>query len=63
LVNDLKFSPDGETIATASSDNTVKLWNLQGQLLHTLASHEDRVYSVAFSPDGQTIASGSYDKQ
>ncbi|MEH2010645.1 nSTAND1 domain-containing NTPase, partial [Nostoc sp.] len=32
-VRSVSFSPDGKTIATASSDNTARLWNLQGQLL------------------------------
>ncbi|MDD1474033.1 hypothetical protein MEO41_22370, partial [Dolichospermum sp. ST_sed4] len=32
-VNSVSFSPDGKTIATASSDNTARLWNLQGQLI------------------------------
>ncbi|MGD1712600.1 WD40 repeat domain-containing protein, partial [Dapis sp. BLCC M172] len=56
------FSPDGETIATASSDKTVKLWKLQGQLLQTLVGHKNSVYGVVFSPDGETIATASYDK-
>ncbi|MEH1902891.1 MAG: AAA-like domain-containing protein, partial [Nostoc sp.] len=56
------FSPDGQTIASASDDNTVKLWNLKGQELQTLKGHSSSVYSVAFSPDGQTIASASDDK-
>ncbi|RQH21662.1 hypothetical protein D5R40_31390, partial [Okeania hirsuta] len=47
--------------ASGSADNTVKLWNRQGQLLQTLKGHENFVYGIAFSPDGETIASGSAD--
>ena len=56
------FSADGEIIASASWDQTVKLWNRQGNLLQTLTDHESSVYGVAFSPDGKTIASVSGDK-
>ncbi|NEO53159.1 MAG: hypothetical protein F6K54_08745 [Okeania sp. SIO3B5] len=55
------FSSDGETIATASADNTVKLWNQKGKLLQTLSAHEDNIRGVAFSPDGKTIATASAD--
>ncbi|QDL11352.1 hypothetical protein DP113_28660 [Brasilonema octagenarum UFV-E1] len=61
-VNKVVFSPNGETIATASSDKTVKLWNLQGKELHTLIGHQDVVNDVVFSPDGEIIATASYDK-
>ncbi|NEQ15021.1 MAG: hypothetical protein F6K44_14775, partial [Moorea sp. SIO3E2] len=52
---------DGQTLASASWDKTVKLWNHQGKDLHTLTGHSDWVNSVVFSPDGQTLASASAD--
>ncbi|MDZ8070930.1 MAG: AAA-like domain-containing protein, partial [Nostoc sp. DedQUE08] len=56
------FSPDSKTLASASSDNTIKLWNLDtGKVITTLTGHSDRVNSVAFSPDSKTLASASSD--
>jgi len=61
-ITQVRFSPDDQTIASASVDHTIKLWNLQGNLLHTLRGHKDSVTSVSFSPNGKIIASGSRDK-
>ena len=58
----VSFSPDGRMIASASVDNTVKLWSLDGKELQTLKGHKAGVYSVSFSPDGKMIASASNDK-
>jgi len=57
------FSPDGQIIATASRDKTVKLWNQDGTLIKTIEGHTDGVNSVAFSPDSQVIATASRDKR
>ena len=54
-VNGIAFSPDEETIASGSYDNTMKLWNHQGNSLQTLKGHENSVNGMAFSPDGGTV--------
>ncbi|NET31768.1 MAG: hypothetical protein F6K19_07165 [Cyanothece sp. SIO1E1] len=59
-VNQVSFSSDGEIMASASADTTVKLWGQDGKLLHTL-QHNNRVNSVSFSSDGQIIAVASDD--
>ncbi len=50
-------SPDGQTIATASLDKTIKLWNIDGTKQRTLRGHTASVWGVTFSPDGSFIAS------
>ncbi len=58
----IAYSPDGQRLATAGKDGTVRIWEAEtGTLLHILRGHTTEVTSVAFSPDGKTIASGSED--
>ncbi|MGK7873782.1 MAG: PAS domain S-box protein [Xenococcaceae cyanobacterium] len=61
-VYDVAMRPDGQMIASASSDNTIKLWQPDGTLLTTLEGHRERVWAVAFSPNGERLASASADK-
>jgi WD40 repeat protein/serine/threonine protein kinase len=51
------FRPDGKQIATASSDETVRVWDTaDGKPLLTLKGHTGWVYAVAYSPNGQRLA-------
>ena len=64
------FSPDGETLASAHGDRTVRMWDVETrELKHTLGGslvhgsierrgHQHAAHSVAFSPDGNILASG-----
>jgi WD40 repeat protein len=57
----LAFSPDGNTLASVSIDETVRLWRVSnGKLLRTFEGHTDWVNSVAWSPGGDTLATASY---
>ena len=65
-VNTVAVSPDGHTLASASFNHTIRLWNLTDPAHPTplgqpLTGHTDAVNSVAFSPDGHTLASASGD--
>ncbi|HYG35859.1 MAG TPA: WD40 repeat domain-containing serine/threonine-protein kinase, partial [Clostridia bacterium] len=58
----LAFSPDGNTLATASMDHSIRLWDFSArQVRATLHGHLSEVWAVAFSPDGQTLVSGAKD--
>lgn len=61
-VNSVAFSSDGTLLASGANDNLVKVWDLTGRELFSLAGHTGAVTSVAFSPDGTLLASGSNDK-
>jgi small GTP-binding protein len=61
MVYQTVWSPDGRTLASASNDRTVGVWDGEtGERLHRL-EHEERVYCVAFDPAGRILASGSHD--
>ena len=61
-VRSVVFSPDGTMLASASYDETIKLWDVESrEEIATLEGHTDWVRSVVFSPDGTLLASASWD--
>ena len=56
-VNSIVFSPDGGTLASGSSDDTVRVWDVAtGQIQKILTERRGNIGWVVFSPDGGTLA-------
>lgn len=64
---DLRFNKGGKTLATASFDDTAKIWSVgtngELNLKQTFEGHHDGIRGVALSEDGRTLATGSDDGQ
>lgn len=72
-VTSASFSPDGTKIVTASANKTVRLWDLEGNVLTEIRdlksndkvltqNDKDWASSAVFSPDGTKILTASCDK-
>jgi WD40 repeat protein len=55
------FSPDGRTLATASNDKMIRVWDVATGESRALTGHTEAVSWVGFSPDGRNVLSASPD--
>ncbi len=62
LIAGLAFAPGGETLASASDDGTVRLWNVSDGTWQSLSGHAGGVNGVAFHPAGEFLVSGGNDR-
>jgi WD40 repeat protein len=58
-VTGLCFSPDGKRLASASADQTIKLWDVAtNKQIQTINGLDGSVSCIAYSPDGKRLAAG-----
>ncbi|MEH2093000.1 nSTAND1 domain-containing NTPase [Nostoc sp.] len=55
------FSPKGNMFASVSNE-TIKLWSVESNLIKRFPAHNSNVESVRFSPDGKSLASAGHEK-
>lgn len=61
---DVAFSPDENSVLSASADHSLRLWDVKsGRTRHTLTGHKDKVWGAGFSVrDSNRCASGGADR-
>jgi WD40 repeat protein len=61
-IESMVISPDGQTLASCSDDNTINLWNLRtNRFTRSFIGHTSNVLSLAVTPNGKILVSGALD--
>jgi len=63
MVRAVALTADGRGAVSASSDRTLKVWDIEsGKLIRTLEGHAGGIYAIALTADGGRAVSASYDQ-
>ena len=63
IISRLAMSSDGRTLASASWDHSIRLWDIKTRRhLATLHGHFNEIGALAFAPDDKTLATSSEDR-
>jgi WD40 repeat protein/tetratricopeptide (TPR) repeat protein len=61
-IQDIAFTTDSQRLATAATDKSVRIWDVQtGELLEVLEGHREGVNAVSFLADGRQLLTRSED--
>src|SRR5262249_11545074 len=55
---ELALLPGDQTLASASSDRTIRLWDVENSQEISVLDHLNEIFEMAVAPDGHTLAAG-----
>lgn len=66
IIGKLSFSPDGDRLISASHDTWVRIWDMEGNLIHAFQppgalGFPNEVLGIGISPDGTMLATIPFD--